>query len=383
MCNELLSPRDDAEPSKNVGDFVASCDLYLMDVITKKLLPNRHYRIINPISGKAILGTSSSDGKIQKKFKYAHVEILPVNDKKYEDDAIIASASKLINQTLWRYIEVGDNLVINSPGSLNTSAPLPIMNGVNTIYMDWLRDKMGADPWPEHNSATMPPYQYSINGMRNNGISITEADINSVEFTGSPSVPKRAVLIGVNDLMGGFKSKGKGYAYLNSLEMSTLPSDMNISSCFMHHINSGNLPSHYFYVLGHGNTTVLAGYDDSGSEVRYYNDNRSLRALLMKMESNGYSSDKTVIFLACHLGNGVGSFAEKFSQIKGVGTVYAFTGFGWFGGTRPFWCAGGYTVNYKKINAAGTEVNRERLIPTDKVNGHWRIFNTATAAIKS
>lgn len=190
-------------------------------------------------------------------------------------------------------------------------------------------------------------------------------------------------LIDVNDLMNNFKSgvNKKDYFYLNLLENSPIATDKDISKTFMHHINNGNLPSQYYYILGHGNPDILAGYNGSGAPIRYLKT--SMQLLKSDVQSKGYNTDKTIIFLACHLGNGVSSFAELFSQLPDVGTVYAFTGFGWFGGTRPFWTAAGYNVSYKETDASGKVINTTISVYSKSVKGYWRIFNSATAVIKS
>lgn len=375
MCKTLLSPYDDWSPEKEVGNTISDCDLYLVDVVTNKILTNKNYRVIHPKLGKAILGKSDAQGKIPRDFKLAHVEVLPVLNKSYLDDSITAPVNKLVKQALWKLIEVKKDLQVNANTSINITAPLPIMNGINKPYMDWLRDEQNNDPWPEYNNAVKAPYRYSRKYVR-----ASESEIKSVIFTGSPSVPKGSILVNVDDLMGGFHCKNKNYSYLNLMANSKKPGDVNISGCFMHHINNGNLPEQYFYVLGHGSPSILQEVDSSGMNINYLkNSLRNLDLLKGKIESNGYTTDKTIVFLACHLGNGANSFAEEFSKLPGIGTVYAFTGFGWFGGTGKFNSAGGYTVEYQVSNMKSAD---KKLIPTDKVIGHWRIFNTATAAIK-
>lgn len=376
MCVTLSSPRTVSNSDKDVGEVVASCDLYLMDVKSNLLLPNKRYRAIDPKLNR-ILGSSASDAKLSTKFRYAYVEVLPLAGKKYLDDGITLPATRLTNQKLGYVIEVNKNLLMPKPTSTSTSAPLPIGNGVNKLYMDWLKDDQGLDPWPDYEKVTKPPFLITDNRINK------ASQITKVELTGSPSIPVGAKLIDVNDLMNNFKSgvNKKDYSYLNLLENSPIATDKDISKTFMYHINNGNLPSQYYYILGHGNSDILAGYNGSGAPIRYLKT--SMQLLKSDVQSKGYNTDKTIIFLACHLGNGVSSFAELFSQLPDVGTVYAFTGFGWFGGTRPFWTAAGYNVSYKETDASGKVINTTISVYSKAVKGYWRIFNSATAVIKS
>lgn len=377
MCVTLSSSRTVKNPTKDVDEAFASCDLYLMDsIIPNLLLPNKKYRTIDP-KLKSILGSSDTEAKLTTKFRYAYVEVLPLAGKKYIDDGITVPATRLANQKVGYVIEVKQSLLMTAPTSINTSAPLPIGNGVNKLYMDWLKDVLKSDPWPEYNNAITSPYAEPINRLKPYNITITASQIKNVAVSGSPSIPSNAKLIEVNDLMNNFKAGAKKADYKYYCLLTEI-SDKNIYNCFMYHIKQGNLPSQYFYVLGHGNPSVL-----TGPSARYNNDTISLKKLFNDIIKQGYTIDKTIVFLACHLGNGIGSFAELFSQLPGVGTVYAFSGFGWFGGTSPFWSGAGYTVTYETTDAAGKKITSKKMYSASKLKGHWRIFNTATAVIKS
>ncbi len=163
------------------------------------------------------------------------------------------------------------------------------------------------------------------------------------------------------------------------LEHSPIASDQLIHTRFMSMINNKRLPPQYFYVLGHGNPDLLTGYLVAGGPNNLFwktNPTTDLANLMLHMINAGYDNQRTIVFLACHLGNEAGSFAEVFSHEQDVGTVYAFTAYGVFG--EPFYSAAVYEITLATPATPGGTLNGG-IVPS-KTKGHWRIFNTATAA---
>lgn len=136
-------------------------------------------------------------------------------------------------------------------------------------------------------------------------------------------------------------------------------------------VNAGRLPKQYFYILGHSNPGLLCGYKKNNAYNYMYEKSKAadLWRLLKDIQGKGYKDGQTIVFLSCQIGNKTNSFAEAFSKLEGVGTVYGFTALGWFG--LPFYTA----AQFK-----GIDETKHKSYSAKRVYGHWRIFNTAAAA---
>lgn len=372
MCNRPTNPGDGSDCSKDPSGH-ASCEVYLMDTETKKILPNRRYRRIDPSSGKTVLGTSDANGKLPRKFASAYVEVLPEAGKTYLDGAITKPASPTTPRNIEHIFELRTDLL-----NLNTSktvtvagASFTVPSTVNHKYIDWLDNRVGG-VWQEYKTQV-------IDSMSAPASTVTNAYVEGV-----PSVPDGANLIEVNHLIKSFggsqATNSSEYKYLNTLKNSSVASDATLSNGLENTVNSRRLPPQYFYVLGHGSPDVFEGYKTDGTPLSFHKGTPAdLESLYDLMKNDGYDNRRTAVFLACNLGNGEDSFAERFAALEDNGTVYAFTGMGFFfhSGSPPFACLAPYYIT----RTTGTPPTSQQGSYGSKITGHWRIFNTATAAI--
>lgn len=367
----ITDPATVPDATGPVGEAVMTCDLYLMDTNTKKILPNRRYRRIDPISGKSILGRSDAQGKISGSFAHAYVEVLPETGKTYLDGALTMAVTPTTPKNMGYVVEIRTDL-LNPHTAATITSVTPALNipaGVNHKYMSWLENRTG-NVWSDYKRAAVDRWG--------------DSSVTAISLDGAPSVPDGANLVDVNSLTQYFAanqaaSSGE-YQYLNTLRHSTVRSDAVPSNILENLIRDRRLPSQYYYVLGHGSPDRFAGYKADGRPISFRKSLPSdLRALASMMKDNGYDDKRTAVFLACNLGNEAGSFAEVFAALPDNGTVYAFTGMGfWPHSGTTFSCMATYTVT-KTI--PGTPPVTQQGTYSSNTVGHWRIFNTVTAAI--
>ncbi|MCH7312780.1 DUF2345 domain-containing protein, partial [Acinetobacter sp. ANC 3882] len=309
-------PKSDVKSTENKS--------YLIDSSTGRILANRKYRLIDPFLGTEIQGQSDSEGLIDSLKPEMLLEVLPISGKKYQDS--LKSLPKTIIE----------------PQAAGKEEKGKVLKAKDLASSE----QVIAAAIKKH-----PELKDYINKMKADGYQL---DSLPIVPTGSRLIePKRLLVMAPN-------TGRSSYKYLNLFA----PSETTFHTTIKMMIDGKYLPSQYFYVFAHGNTSLMLG--TNGRSFVDKNKNVTIMQFIERLKSEGYSEEQTLVLVSCNTGNGLAPIAEILSKQEGIGTVYAPTSLGWYYSTLPD------VRVYARFKKSATERKAE-----PRLSGHMRIFNGA------
>lgn len=368
-------------------------------------LPNRRFRIIDPVKGKTILGRSDAQGylldkdnkrlKKSKLFKEFLVEILPETGRTFLDGRIAGTFELIQKNEALTTNKISDKKKIITADNIDTE-------------ISYIQKLESDHPYPglqsQYNTILSDPVTVTTTAPAPSGIGTINVNVNVGNFIIDrvPIVPNGGKLALPVKLFKNFQ-KGQAsnineYSVINFLEGSHVGctlnaaghhlgsgSDHRLNDILARNLNSGIFPTQYLYVAGHADENEFAIYDPTFSTTRHMIIvDENIFMARIRSHAN-YNADVPIVFFACNFGRGVNSMAERLSRLLNVGTVYAGTDYQWdttdkiwFG---PIEVRANITViplPSPILSDNSSKYDRDPIL--DNIYGHFRVFNGAKFA---